>query len=48
MPNDSSRPTTRQKALSINLDQEIYGTFSEIGAGQGHKKRTVVYSHMWT
>jgi len=34
MPNDSSRPTTRQKALSINLDQEIYGTFSEIGAGQ--------------
>jgi len=34
MPNDISRPTTRQKALSINLDQEIYGTFSEIGAGQ--------------
>ena len=34
MPSDKSRSSTRQKALSINLDQEIYGTFSEIGAGQ--------------
>ncbi len=25
---------TEQKALEINLDQSIYGTFSEIGAGQ--------------
>ncbi|RKD13737.1 nicotinamide mononucleotide adenylyltransferase [Pelobium manganitolerans] len=25
---------TRRKALSINLDQNIYGTFAEIGAGQ--------------
>lgn len=25
---------TEQKALEINLDDEIYGTFSEIGAGQ--------------
>ena len=23
-----------QKALSINLDRTIYGTFAEIGAGQ--------------
>ncbi len=26
--------TTNQKALAINLDPEIYGTFAEIGAGQ--------------
>ena len=25
---------TDQKALEINLDPEIYGTFAEIGAGQ--------------
>ena len=25
---------TNQKALSINLDRTIYGTFAEIGAGQ--------------
>ena len=25
---------TEQKALEINLDEKIYGTFSEIGAGQ--------------
>lgn len=25
---------TRQKALQINLDQSLYGTFAEIGAGQ--------------
>ncbi len=33
---DSSRQTleTEQKALEINLDDNIYGTFSEIGAGQ--------------
>mgnify|MGYP003314474847 CR=1 FL=1 len=27
-------PTTKQKALKINLNQNIYGTFAEIGAGQ--------------
>ncbi len=27
-------PTTRQKALEINLDPTPYGTFAEIGAGQ--------------
>jgi hypothetical protein len=27
-------PSTMQKALKINLNQNIYGTFSEIGAGQ--------------
>lgn len=27
-------PSPRRKALSINLDSSIYGTFSEIGAGQ--------------
>ena len=26
--------TTQQKALRINLDAPIYGTFAEIGAGQ--------------
>ena len=26
--------TTRQKALSLNLDGTTYGTFAEIGAGQ--------------
>ena len=26
--------TTKQKALAINLDNRIYGTFAEIGAGQ--------------
>src|ERR1700754_5315898 len=25
---------TKQKALAINLDREIYGSFAEIGAGQ--------------
>ena len=25
---------TKQKALHINLDQRIYGSFAEIGAGQ--------------
>src|ERR1051325_8730775 len=27
-------PTTRQKALALNLDGRSYGTFAEIGAGQ--------------
>lgn len=27
-------PTTRDKALELNLDPQIYGTFAEIGAGQ--------------
>ena len=27
-------PTTKQKALKINLNENIYGTFAEIGAGQ--------------
>ena len=31
--NDST-PTTRQKALAINLDASTYGTFAEIGGGQ--------------
>jgi hypothetical protein len=26
--------TTAQKALKINLNENIYGTFAEIGAGQ--------------
>lgn len=30
----SSTPTTRNKALRINLNRDIYGTFAEIGAGQ--------------
>ena len=27
-------PTTKDKALRINLNENIYGTFAEIGAGQ--------------
>src|SRR6478672_2279468 len=27
-------PTTRQKALALNLDARTYGTFAEIGGGQ--------------
>ncbi len=30
----SSVPTTKSKALRINLNTDIYGTFAEIGAGQ--------------
>ena len=30
----SSVPTTKSKALRINLNKDIYGTFAEIGAGQ--------------
>jgi len=30
----SSVPTTKMKALRINLNRNIYGTFAEIGAGQ--------------
>jgi len=31
---DESTPSTRQKALAINLDATTYGTFAEIGGGQ--------------
>ena len=34
MSGTESPPSTRQKALAINLATELYGTFSEIGAGQ--------------
>ena len=34
MPDENTRPPTRQKALAINLAKDLYGTFSEIGAGQ--------------
>jgi hypothetical protein len=34
MPKRDSIPTTRDKALSLNLDKSTYGTFAEIGAGQ--------------
>jgi hypothetical protein len=30
----SKKPGTHQKALSINLDGSIFGSFAEIGAGQ--------------
>jgi hypothetical protein len=33
-PKDSSSLDTHGKALSLNLDAAIYGTFAEIGAGQ--------------
>jgi len=31
---DGLGPTTRQKALALNLDARTYGTFAEIGGGQ--------------
>lgn len=34
MPEPKQFLTPKQKALSINLDPNIYGTFAEIGAGQ--------------
>lgn len=33
-PSGSSNIGTKQKALVVNLDPQIYGTFAEIGAGQ--------------
>ena len=33
-PPQSSNIGTKQKALAINLDPQIYGSFAEIGAGQ--------------
>ena len=30
-----SRPSIQRKSLRINLNENIYGTFVEIGAGQG-------------
>ena len=34
MPSRTDIPTTREKALRLNLDNSKYGTFAEIGAGQ--------------
>ena len=34
MPARLDIPTTREKALQLNLDSSKYGTFAEIGAGQ--------------
>ncbi len=34
MPEIKQNLTPKQKALSVNLDPNIYGTFAEIGAGQ--------------
>jgi hypothetical protein len=34
MSQDKALLTTNRKALTINLDAQIYGTFAEIGAGQ--------------
>src|SRR5437763_15471533 len=31
---ETSTPTTRQKALALNLDARTYGTLAEIGGGQ--------------
>lgn len=33
-PSPFKTPTTKEKALRINLDRRIYGSFAEIGAGQ--------------
>jgi hypothetical protein len=31
---DTAHPSTREKALALNLDPAMYGTLAEIGAGQ--------------
>ena len=33
-PKHTVTPTTYDKALELNLDPQVYGTFAEIGAGQ--------------
>lgn len=56
MPNEliKKRLTSEEKALSINLDPTIYGSFAEIGAGQevaatffrtGGSSGTIAYTH---
>src|SRR5690554_7119855 len=51
---DRRRLTTEEKALKINLKSDIYGSFSEIGAGQevaanffraGGSSGTIAFSH---
>lgn len=51
---DRRRLTTEEKALKINLNSDIYGSFSEIGAGQevaanffkaGGSSGTIAFSH---
>ncbi|WP_027418380.1 hypothetical protein [Crocinitomix catalasitica] len=51
---DKRRLTTEEKALKINLTQDIYGSFAEIGAGQevaanffkaGGSSGTIAYTH---
>ena len=50
-----NRPSIEAKALRINLNEYIYGTFAEIGAGQevvrhffraGSSSGTVSYTHL--
>ena len=54
METPKKRLTTEEKALSINLDHSIYGSFAEIGAGQevaatffriGGSSGTIAYTH---
>ena len=49
-----SVPSLKDKALRINLNENIYGTFAEIGAGQevaanffkaGGSSGTIAFSH---
>jgi len=51
---DRRRLTSEEKALKINLNTDIYGSFSEIGAGQevaanffraGGSSGTIAFSH---
>ncbi|MEX1001286.1 MAG: TonB-dependent receptor [Crocinitomicaceae bacterium] len=51
---DTKRLTTEEKALQINLEPDIYGSFAEIGAGQevaanffkaGGSSGTIAYTH---
>ena len=51
---ENRRLTTEEKALKINLRQDIYGSFAEIGAGQevaanffkaGGSSGTIAYTH---
>ena len=51
---ENRRLTTEEKALKINLREDIYGSFAEIGAGQevaanffkaGGSSGTIAYTH---
>ena len=45
--NQRATLTTAQKALKINLNSDIYGTFAEIGAGQETVREFFSWCRLW-